>query len=92
MTPEEDVSGVDLSAPMEEMEEVVDSRRDIIRALHQALDAIDCAIEKTRAAADHADDAFSDPNPVSGELEDLLGMLRIWYAAASVLLDDVDDQ
>lgn len=72
-------------------EEPITSRRDLARALHQALDAIDGAIEKARAAADHADEAFGDPNPVSGELEDLLGMLRIWYAAASVLLDDLDD-
>ena len=42
-------------------------------------------------AADHADDAYGDPNPVSGELEDLLGLLRIWYAAASALLEDVED-
>lgn len=67
-------------------------RQDLGRAVHQALDAIDGAIEKTRAAADHADDAYGDPNPVSGELEDLLGMLRIWYAAASMVLDDIDDQ
>lgn len=70
-------------------EEVVDSSQDMIRALHQTLDAIDAAIEKARAAADHADDTFGNPNPVSGELEDLLGLLCIWYAAASVLLDDV---
>ena len=71
--------------------EAVHPRQDLARAMHQALDAIDCAIEKTRAAADYADDAYGDPNPVSGELEDLLGMLRIWYAAASMLLDDVHD-
>ena len=71
--------------------EAVDPRQDLGRAVHQALDAIDGAIEKTRAAADHADDAYGDPNPVSGELEDLLGMLRIWYAAASALLEDLDD-
>ncbi len=82
------MSGVNLSALGEE---AVHSRQDIVRALHQALDAVDCAIEKARAATDHADDAFGDPNPVSGELEDLLGTLRIWYAAASMLLDDIDD-
>ncbi len=71
--------------------EAVDPRQDLARAVHQALDAIDGAIEKTRAAADYADDAYGDPNPVSGELEDLLGMLRIWYAAASALLEDVHD-
>ncbi len=72
--------------------EKIDPRQDLARTVHQALDAIDGAIEKTRAAADHADDAYGDPNPVSGELEDLLGMLRIWYAAASMVLDDIDDQ
>lgn len=72
-------------------EEVVDSRQDMIRALHQALEAIDAAIEKARAAADHADDTFGNPNPVSGTLEDLLGMLCIWSAAAAMLLDDVDE-
>lgn len=72
-------------------EEPITSRYELARALHQALDAIDGAIEKTRAAADHADDAYGDPNPVSGEFEDLLGMLRIWYAAASALLEDLDD-
>ncbi len=72
--------------------EAVGPRQDLGRSVHQALDAIDGAIEKTRAAADHADDAYGDPNPVSGELEDLLGMLRIWYAAASMVLDDIDDQ
>ena len=71
--------------------EGIDPRQDLARAMHQALDAIDCAIEKTRAAADHADDAYGDPNPVSGELEDLLGMLRIWYAAASMVLEDVQE-
>jgi hypothetical protein len=71
--------------------EAIDPRQDLGRAVHQALDAIDCAIEKTRAAADHADDAYGDPNPVSGELEDLLGMLRIWYAAASMVLEDVHE-
>lgn len=72
-------------------EDPITSRQDLARALHQALDVVDCVIEKTRAAADHADDAFGDPNPVSGEIEDLLGMLRIWYAAVSALLDDLDD-
>jgi hypothetical protein len=72
-------------------EEVVDSRQDMVRALGQALDAVDAAIEKARAAADHAYHALGDPNPVSGELEDLLGMLRIWYATAAMLLDDVEE-
>ncbi|MFZ5862431.1 MAG: hypothetical protein ACOYXR_06310 [Nitrospirota bacterium] len=87
MTPEEKASDVDLS---ELGEEAMDSRQDIVRTLRQALDAIDGAIEKARAAADHADDTFGNPNPVSVALEDLLGMLCIWSAAASMLLDDVD--
>lgn len=73
-------------------EEVVDSRQDVVRALGQALDAVDTAVEKARAAADHAYHAYGDPNPVSGELEDLLGMLRVWYAAAAMLLDDVEEE
>ncbi len=88
MSDDESLSGHDLTTTGGE---AVDSRQDLARALHQALDAVDGAIEKTRAAADHADDAYGDPNPVSGELEDLLGMLRIWYAAASALLDDIDE-
>lgn len=88
MSDGESLSGHDLATTGGE---AVDSSQDLVRALHQALDAVDCAIEKTRAAADHADDAFGDPNPVSGELEDLLGMLRIWYAAAAALLDDIDE-
>ncbi|MFZ5875423.1 MAG: hypothetical protein ACOYXU_03340 [Nitrospirota bacterium] len=89
MTPEEKAGDVDLSEPGEEATD--HPRRDIVRTLRQALDAIDGAIEKARAAADHADDLFGNPNPVSGALEDLLGMLCIWSAAASMLLDDVDD-
>jgi len=71
----------------EEVELEIGPRDDMLRALRQALDAVNQAVEKSRAAADHADDVFGTPNPVSGDLCGLIGVLRVWHASAAVLLE-----
>ncbi len=48
------------------------------------------AIERGRAAADHADEAFGNMSLASLELADLLGTLRVWYTAACDLLEEID--
>lgn len=75
----------------EEVDREITPRDDMTRALTEAIDAVNQAVEKSRAAADHADDAFGAPNPVSGELCDLIGMLRVWYASAAALLEDLQE-
>lgn len=74
-----------------EIEREIRPRDDMIRALTEALDRVDQAVEKSRAAADHADDAFGRPNRVSRELCDLIGVLRVWYASAEALLEKLKD-
>lgn len=76
----------------EEVEREIGPRDDMIRALTEALDAVDRAVEKSRAAADHADDAFGTPNRVNRELCDLTGMLRVWHASAEALLEDLKEE
>jgi len=73
----------------EEIEREIGPRDDMIRALTEALDRVDQAVEKSRAAADHADDAFGRPNRVSGALCDLIGVLRVWYPPAEALLENL---
>lgn len=74
---------------MDEEGQEIGPRDDMIRALSQALDAVDRAVEKSRAASDHADDLFGIPNRVNRELCDLIGMLRVWHNSAAALLEDL---
>lgn len=76
----------------EEVEQEISPRDDMIRALSQALDAVDRAVEKSRAAADHADDLFGTPNLINRELCDLTGMLRVWHNSAAALLEDLKEE
>ncbi|NKE72873.1 hypothetical protein [Candidatus Manganitrophus noduliformans] len=76
----------------EEVELEIGPRDDMLRALTEALDLADRAIEKSRAAADHADDLFGTPNLVNGELCDLIEMLRVWHNSAAALLEDLKEE
>lgn len=67
-------------------------RDDMLRALTEALDLAARTIEKSRAAADHADDLFGTPNLVNRELCDLTGMLRVWHNSAAALLEDLKEE
>jgi hypothetical protein len=75
---------------MTDDEPEITPRADSRRALIQAIERVDEAIERGRAAADHADDAFGDLSRPSLELADLIGTLRVWYAAACDVLEAID--
>lgn len=75
---------------MTDDEQVITPRADARRALIQAIERVGEAIERGRAAADHADEAFGTLSVPSMELSDLLGTLRVWYTAACDVLEGID--
>lgn len=75
---------------MTDDEPEITPRADARRALTQAIERVAEAIERGRAAADHADDAFGNLSLPSLELADLIGTLRVWYTAACDVLEAID--
>ncbi|MFZ5863229.1 MAG: hypothetical protein ACOYXR_10370 [Nitrospirota bacterium] len=75
---------------MTDDEPEITPRADARRALIQAIERVAEAIERGRAAADHADEAFGNLSLPSLELADLIGTLRVWYTAACDLLEEID--
>ena len=71
-------------------EHEITPRADVRRALIQAIERVGEAIERGRAAADQADEAFGTLSVPSLELAELLGTLRIWYAEACDVLEAID--
>jgi hypothetical protein len=67
---------------MTDDEPEITPRADVRRALTQAIERVAEAIDRGRAAADHADEAFGHVSWPSLELADLIGTLRVWYTAA----------
>jgi hypothetical protein len=77
---------------MRDDEPDITPRADSRRALTQAIERVDEAIECGRAAADYADDAFGTLSRPSLELADLIGTLRVWYAAACDVLEEIESE
>ena len=75
---------------MTDDEPEITPRADARRALTQAIERVAEAIDRGRAAADHADDAFGDLSRPSLELADLIGTLRVWYTAACDVLEEIE--
>jgi hypothetical protein len=75
---------------MTDDEPEITPRAEARRALTQAIERVAEAIDRGRAAADHADEAFGNLSLPSLELADLIGTLRVWYTAACDVLEAID--